>query len=134
AAFLGVSGLMFMDGFDGYLTGIAALCSFVPLLLLLAERMRNAGKYTMTDVMAFRLREGPARVAVAGTTLCIAAFYVIAQSVAAGALVEALGGIPDWVSVLGSGAGMASSTVRCGLMATTWVSSIQACSLSRGVW
>ena len=55
AAFLGVSGLMFLSGFDGYLTGIAALLSFVPLLLLLAERMRNAGRYTMADVLALRL-------------------------------------------------------------------------------
>jgi cation/acetate symporter len=50
AAFLGVAGLIFLSGFDGYLTGISALLSFVPLLLLLAERMRNAGRYTMADV------------------------------------------------------------------------------------
>jgi len=133
AAFLGVSGLMFMDGFDGYLTGIAALCSFVPLLLLLAERMRNAGKFTMTDVLAFRLREGPARVAVAGTTLCIAAFYVIAQSVAAGALFEALVGIPYWVSVLVTVAAMLSYIVLGGMIATTWVQIIKACLLLAGV-
>jgi cation/acetate symporter len=133
AAFLGVSGLMFMSGFDGYLTGIAALCSFVPLLLLLAERMRNAGKFTMTDVLAFRLREGPARVAVAVTTLCIAAFYVIAQSVAAGALFEALVGIPFWVSVLVTVAAMLSYVVLGGMIATTWVQIIKACLLLGGV-
>jgi cation/acetate symporter len=63
AAFLGVSGLIFLDGFDGYLTGIAALVSFIPVLLLLAERMRKAGRYTMADVLSFRLNARPARTA-----------------------------------------------------------------------
>src|SRR5436190_12672610 len=61
AAFLGVSGLIFLAGFDGYLTGVAALVSFIPVLLLIAEKMRNAGKYTMADVLAYRLRARPAR-------------------------------------------------------------------------
>src|SRR3954454_4962672 len=72
AAFLGVSGLMFLYGFDGYLTGVAALVSFVPVLLLLAERMRNAGQYTMADLLTFRLNERPARTAAALGTLCVA--------------------------------------------------------------
>ncbi len=65
AAFLGVSGLIFLFGFDGFITGVAALVSFIPVLLLLAERMRNAGKYTMADVLAYRLRARPARTAAA---------------------------------------------------------------------
>jgi cation/acetate symporter len=133
AAFLGVSGLIFLSGFDGYLTGIAALMSFVPLLLLLAERMRNAGKYTMTDVLAARLRESPVRVAVAITTLCIAAFYVIAQSVAAGALFEALVGVKFWISVLVTVAAMLAYVVLGGMIATTWVQIIKACLLLGGV-
>ena len=76
AAFLGVSGLIFLFGFDGYITGVAALVSFIPVLLLLAERMRNAGKYTMADVLAFRLRGGPARTAAAIGTLIVATFYL----------------------------------------------------------
>src|ERR1700749_3049333 len=72
AAFLGVSGLMFLSGFDGYLTGISALLSFVPLLLLLAERMRNAGRYTMADVLSLRLRAGRVQVASGISTMCIA--------------------------------------------------------------
>ncbi len=90
AAFLGVAGLMFLSGFDGYLTGISALLSFVPLLLLLAERMRNAGRYTMADVLALRMRVGRVQVASGVSTMTIAVVYVVAQSVAAGSLIEAL--------------------------------------------
>jgi cation/acetate symporter len=78
AAFLGVTGLMFLGGFDGFITGVAALCSFIPVMLLLAERMRNSGKYTMADVLAFRLRERPARLAAAMGTLFVVGFYLIA--------------------------------------------------------
>jgi cation/acetate symporter len=129
AAFLGVAGLMFLGGFDGWLTGIAALLSFVPVLYLLAERMRNAGRFTSTDVLAFRLRPGPARTAASITTLCIAAFYVVAQSVAAGALFEALVDIPFWVAVLITVAGMLAYVLFGGMVATTWVQIIKACLL-----
>jgi cation/acetate symporter len=78
AAFLGVTGLMFLGGFDGFITGVAALCSFIPVMLLLAERMRNSGKYTMADVLALRLRERPARLAAAIGTLFVVGFYLIA--------------------------------------------------------
>ena len=87
AAFLGVSGLIFLFGFDGFITGVAALVSFIPVLLLLAERMRNAGKFTMADVLAYRLRARPARTAAATGTLAVVAFYLIAQMIAAGALI-----------------------------------------------
>jgi cation/acetate symporter len=133
AAFLGVAGLMFLDGFDGYLTGIAALLSFVPVLYLLAERMRNAGRYTMTDVLAFRLGARPARTAAGVTTLCIAAFYVVAQSVAAGALFEALVDIPFWAAVLITVAAMLAYVLFGGMVATTWVQIIKACLLLGGV-
>jgi cation/acetate symporter len=78
AAFLGVTGLMFLGGFDGFITGVAALCSFIPVMLLLAERMRSSGKYTMADVLALRLRERPARLAAAIGTLFVVGFYLIA--------------------------------------------------------
>ncbi|MEA2171234.1 MAG: cation/acetate symporter [Solirubrobacteraceae bacterium] len=133
AAFLGVAGLMFLSGFDGYLTGICALLSFVPVLLLLAERMRNAGKFTMVDVLAFRLRQGPARIAAAITTLAIAAFYVVAQSVAAGSLIEALVGVPFWVSVLVTVAAMMVYVLLGGMVATTWVQIIKSVLLLGGV-
>jgi cation/acetate symporter len=133
AAFLGVAGLMFLSGFDGYLTGIAALLSFVPLLLLLAERMRNAGRYTMADVLALRLSAGRVRVASGISTMCIAALYVVAQSVAAGSLIEALVGIPYWVSVLITAAAILTYVILGGMLATTWVQIIKAMLLLVGV-
>ena len=133
AAFLGVSGLMFLSGFDGYLTGISALLSFVPLLLLLAERMRNAGRYTMADVLGLRLSAGRVRVASAISTMCIAALYVVAQSVAAGSLIEALVGIPYWASVLLTAGAMLTYVVLGGMLATTWVQIIKAMLLMLGV-
>jgi cation/acetate symporter len=133
AAFLGVVGLMFLSGFDGYLTGIAALMSFVPVLVLLAERMRHAGRYTMADVLALRLPIGRVLVASGISTICIAAFYVIAQSVAAGSLIEALVGIPYWVGVLITVAALLVYVVLGGMVSATWVQIIKAMLLMIGV-
>ncbi len=133
AAFLGVAGLMFLSGFDGYLTGIAALLSFVPLLVLLAERMRNAGRYTMADALALRLSAGRVRVASGISTMCIAVLYVVAQSVAAGSLIQALVGIPYWVSVLVTLAAILTYVILGGMFATTWVQIIKATLLLVGV-
>ena len=133
AAFLGVVGLMFLSGFDGYMTGIAALLSFVPLLVLLAERMRNAGRYTMADVLALRLPLPRVLIASGISTMCIAAFYVVAQSVAAGSLIEALVGIPYWVSVLITVAAILTYVVLGGMVSTTWVQIIKAMLLMLGV-
>jgi cation/acetate symporter len=123
AAFLGVAGLMFLSGFDGYLTGISALLSFVPLLLLLAERMRNAGRYTMADVLWLRMPVGRVLVASGISTMCIAALYVVAQSVAAGSLIEVL-------ITLGA---ILTCVVLGGMLATTWVQIIKASLLLLGV-
>jgi cation/acetate symporter len=133
AAFLGVSGLIFLFGFDGYLTGVAALASFVPVLLLLAERMRNAGQYTMADVLSFRLNQRPARTAAATGTLFVAVFYLLAQMIAAGALIEALAGLSFPVAVLITGAAMLTYVVFGGMIATTWVQIIKAVLLLAGV-
>ena len=132
AAFLGVAGLMFLSGFDGYLTGIAALLSFVPLLLLLAERMRNAGRYTMADVLALRMPAGRTRVTPGISTMCIAVLYVVAQSVAAGSLLEALVAIPFWASVLITAAAILTYVILGGMIAT-WVQIIKATLLMLGV-
>jgi len=133
AAFLGVVGLMFLSGFDGYMTGIAALLSFVPLLVLLAERMRHAGRYTMADVLALRLPIGRVLVASGISTMCIAAFYMVAQAVAAGSLIEALIGIPYWVSVLITVAAILTYVLLGGMFSTTWVQIIKAILLMIGV-
>jgi cation/acetate symporter len=133
AAFLGVAGLIFLFGFDGFITGIAALVSFVPVLLLLAERMRNAGKFTMADVLAFRLRARPARTAAAIGTLSVVAFYLIAQMIAAGALIGALSGLSFAVAVLITGTCMLAYVLFGGMLATTWVQIIKAVLLLAGV-
>ena len=133
AAFLGVVGLMFLSGFDGYMTGIAALLSFVPLLVLLAERMRNAGRYTMADVLALRLPVGRVLIASGISTMCIAAFYVVAQSVAAGSLIEALVGVPYWVGVLITVAAILTYVIIGGMVSTTWVQIVKATLLIIGV-
>ena len=72
STFLGYAGLMFLFGFDGWIIGLAACMSFIPVLYLLAERMRNSGKFTLADVLSYRLQERPARVA-AATTRCSSA-------------------------------------------------------------
>jgi cation/acetate symporter len=133
AAFLGVSGLIFLFGFDGFITGVAALVSFIPVLLLLAERMRNAGKYTMADVMAYRLRARPARTAAATGTLAVVAFYLIAQMIAAGALIQALAGLDFPIAVVITGTCMLTYVLFGGMLATTWVQIIKAVLLLLGV-
>jgi cation/acetate symporter len=133
AAFLGVSGLIFLDGFDGYVTGVAALASFVPILLLLAERMRNSGKFTMADVAAFRLNARPARTAAAIGTLTVVGFYLIAQMIAAGAIVEGLAGLKYPIAVVITGGAMLTYVLFGGMLATTWVQITKAVLLLSGV-
>src|SRR5262245_35219641 len=93
ASFLGIAGLIYLFGFDGFLYSVGFLVAFLTVLFLLAERMRNSGKFTFADVLAFRLNEKPARAAAAIGTLSVVAFYLIAQMVGAGVLIEALVGI-----------------------------------------
>src|SRR3954454_3461008 len=100
STFLGYAGLMYLYGFDGWIIGLGALLSFLPVLYLLAERMRNAGKFTVADVLAFRLRERPVRVATAINTLLISGIYLVAQLVGAGSLIEALTGISFPLAVM----------------------------------
>lgn len=133
AAFLGVSGLIFLAGFDGYLTGVAALASFVPVLLLLAERMRNAGQYTMADVLSYRLAQRPARTAAAAGTLTVVLFYLVAQTIAAGALIEGLTQLKFGVAVVITGVVMLAYVVFGGMLATTWVQIVKAVLLLVGV-
>ena len=126
ASFLGIAGLIFLFGFDGFLYSVGFLVAFLTVLFLLAERMRNSGKYTMADVLAYRLRREPARLAAALGTLAVVAFYLIAQMVGAGVLIEALVGIDFWLSVLLTGAFMIVYIVAGGMLATSWVQIIKA--------
>jgi cation/acetate symporter len=121
ASFLGIAGLIYLYGFDGFLYSIGFLVAFLTVMFLLAERMRNAGKFTIADVLSFRLRERPARSAAALGTLSVAAFYLIAQMVGAGVLIQALVGIDFSLAVLITGSVMLIYVVFGGMLATTWV-------------
>jgi cation/acetate symporter len=126
ASFLGIAGLIFLFGFDGFLYSVGFLVAFLIVLYLLAERMRNSGKFTMADVLSFRLNERPARVAAALGTLVVAGFYLIAQMVGAGALIQALVGIDFSLAVLLTGGFMLCYVIFGGMLATTWVQIIKA--------
>src|SRR4051812_29041787 len=126
STFLGYAGLMYLYGFDGWIIGLGACLSFLPVLYLLAERMRNAGKFTVADVLAFRLRARPVRVATAINTLLISGIYLVAQLVGAGAVIEALTGVGFPVAVAVCGVFMVIYVVFGGMLATTWVQIIKA--------
>jgi cation/acetate symporter len=133
ASFLGIAGLIFLYGFDGFLYSIGFLVAFLTVMFLLAERMRNVGKFTIADVLAFRLRERPARTAAAIGTLAVVAFYLIAQMVGAGVLIQALVGIDFTWAVILTGAFMLCYVVFGGMVATTWVQIIKAVLLMAGI-
>ncbi len=133
ASFLGIAGLIFIYGFDGFLYSVGFLVAFLTVLFLLAERMRNAGKYTIADVLSFRLNERPARAAAALGTLAVVAFYLIAQMVGAGVLIQALVGISFTPAVIITGLFMLCYVVFGGMLATTWVQIIKAVLLMIGI-
>ena len=126
ASFLGIAGLIFLFGFDGFLYSVGFLVAFLTVLFLLGERMRNSGKYTIADVLSFRMNERPARSAAALGTLSVAGFYLIAQMVGAGVLIQALVGIDFALSVILTGAFMIFYIVMGGMLATSWVQIIKA--------
>ena len=126
ASFLGIAGLIFLYGFDGFLYSVGFLVAFLIVLFLLAERMRNSGKFTPADVLSFRLNERPARTAAALGALVVSGFYLIAQMVGAGALIEALVGINFNLAVILTGGFMLCYVIFGGMLATTWVQIIKA--------
>src|SRR5919112_1281323 len=133
ASFLGIAGLIYLFGFDGFLYSIGFLVAFLTVMFLLAERMRNAGKYTMADVLSFRLNETPARAAAALGTFAVVAFYLIAQMVGAGVLIEKLVGINFSLAVLLTGVFMLCYVIFGGMVATTWVQIVKAVLLMTGI-
>jgi cation/acetate symporter len=126
SSFLGFAGLVFLFGVDAFVGLMAALVAFVPVLLFLAERMRNSGKYTIADVLAFRMRARPARLAAALGTLAVVTVYLVAQMVGAGVLIQALTGITFAPAVIGVGLFMLAYVIFGGMLATTWVQIIKA--------
>lgn len=126
AAFLGVSGLIALYGFDGILYVVGFFVGFVPVLLLIAEPCRNLGRYTLSDVLAFRNGFRSSKTAGAISSVCVAIFYLIPQVVGGGVIIKALVGIEYEVSVLLVGALMLVYVLFGGMRATTWVQLIKA--------
>lgn len=126
AAFLGVSGLIALYGFDGILYVVGFFVGFIPVLLLIAEPCRNLGRYTLSDVLAFRNGFRSSKTAGAVSSVCVAIFYLIPQVVGGGVIIKALVGIEYEVSVLLVGALMLVYVLFGGMRATTWVQLIKA--------
>ena len=135
ASFLGIAGIIAFQGYDGFLYSVGWLVAYLTVLLVVAEPLRNAGKYTMADVLAYRLSPRPVRAMGALSTLTVSTFYMIAQMVGAGALVSLLlkdSGISFQVAVIGVGVLMIVYVVFGGMLATTWVQIIKAILLMSG--
>jgi cation/acetate symporter len=107
ASFLGIAGIIALNGYDGFLYSIGFLVAWLVALLLVAELLRNSGKFTMADVLAFRMRQPPVRTAAAVSTVTVSIFYLLAQMVGAGALVALLLGIKPGSTFLGMDANTA---------------------------
>ncbi len=129
-SFLGTTGLIFYKGVDGTVILCASVVSFLPVLFLLAEKMRNVGKYTLADVLVFRTQARRVRVVVAISTIATGMFVLLAQLVAAGVLLESVSGIPFWLSVIVAGSLMGIYVFVGGMLATTWVQVIKSSILS----
>ena len=133
ASFLGIAGMIAFKGYDGFMYSVGWLVAYLTVLLVVAEPLRNAGKYTMADVLAYRLSPRPVRAMAALSTLTVSTFYMIAQMVGAGALVKLL--LPgvgyEW-AVTGVGVLMIVYVVFGGMLATTWVQIIKAILLMSG--
>ncbi len=132
ASFLGISGLVFMSGFDGLIYSVGWLVGWPIVLFLIAERLRNLGKYTFADVASYRLQQTPIRTLSAVGTLTVVAFYLIAQMVGAGKLIELLFGLPYLYAVILVGILMILYVTFGGMLATTWVQIIKAVMLLGG--
>ncbi len=132
ASFLGISGLVFANGFDGLIFSIGWLVGWPIITFLLAERLRNLGKFTFADVVAFRFQQTPVRVFAATGTLVVVAFYMIAQMVGAGQLIKVLFGLEYTYAVILVGIIMCLYVLFGGMTATTWVQVIKAVMLLSG--
>jgi len=132
ASFLGISAQIYSDGYDGLIYSIGFLVGWPIILFLMAERLRNLGRYTFADVASFRLAQGPVRSFAAISTLVVVAFYLIAQMVGAGQLIRLLFGLPYMYAVLIVGALMMVYVIFGGMIATTWVQIVKAVMLLGG--
>ena len=134
ASFLGIAGLVALSGFDGLIYSIGFLVGWPVVMFLIAEPLRNLGKYTFADVVAFRLRQAPVRVASAAGGLAVVAFYLIAQMVGAGNLIRLLFGLEYETAVMIVGVVMLAYVLFGGMIATTWVQIVKAVLLLAGAF
>src|SRR5262245_4631159 len=136
ASFLGISGAIALTGYDGFLYSIGFLVAWLVALLLVAELLRNSGRYTMADQLAFRMRQRPVRTAASVSTVVVSIFYLLAQMVGAGALVSLLleleGDAAKNVTIALVGALMIFYVTVGGMKGTTWVQIVKAVLLMSG--
>ncbi|NNH38216.1 cation acetate symporter [Acinetobacter terrae] len=132
ASFLGISALVFSSGFDGLLYSLGFMVGWPIVLFLVAERLRNLGKFNLSDVVSFRLAEKPVRTLAAVSSLVVVAFYLIAQMVGAGQLIKLLFGLNYNIAVVIVGLLMMAYVIFGGMLATTWVQIIKAVMLLSG--
>ena len=136
ASFLGISGAIALYGYDGFLYSIGFLVAWLVALLLVAELLRNSGRYTMADQLAYRMRQRPVRTAAATSTVVVSIFYLLAQMVGAGSLVALLLGVDSGALkntvIVGVGVLMIFYVVVGGMKGTTWVQIVKAVLLMTG--
>jgi cation/acetate symporter len=132
ASFLGIAGLVSLSGFDGLIYSTGWLVGWPVVLFLIAEPLRNLGKYTFADVVSFRLKQTPVRISAAIGTLAVVAFYLIAQMVGAGNLIKLMFGISYELAVVIVGLVMLAYVLFGGMIATTWVQIVKAVLLLGG--
>lgn len=132
ASFLGIAGAIALFGFDGFFFSIGYLVAYLVVLYIVAEPLRNLGRYTLADMIAARFNQKKVRGAAAVSTITIVLFYMIAQLVGAGALIQLLLGIDYWIAVLIVGTMMTIYVLFGGMAATSWVQIIKAVLLMVG--
>ena len=132
ASFLGIAGLVSKSGFDGLIYSVGWLVGWPVITFLIAEPLRNLGKYTFADAVAYRMRQRPVRIAAATSTLAVVTIYLIAQMVGAGGLIHLLFGLPYRAAVAIVGGVMLLYVLFGGMIATTWVQIIKAALLLLG--
>jgi cation/acetate symporter len=136
ASFLGISGAIALSGYDGFLYSIGFLVAWLVALLLVAELLRNSGRYTMADQLAYRMRQRPVRTAASTSTVVVSIFYLLAQMVGAGSLVALLLGVDSQLlkdlTIVGVGLLMIFYVTVGGMKGTTWVQIVKAVLLMTG--
>jgi cation/acetate symporter len=132
ASFLGISALVYASGYDGLIYSVGWLVGWPIILFLIAERLRNLGKFTFADVASYRLAQTPVRTFAATGSLVVVIFYLIGQMVGAGQLIKLLFGLEYYVAVILVGVLMIVYVTFGGMVATTWVQIIKACLLLGG--